>query len=89
MGYKKESPNKEAMAPGILDVLFSSHTGNKYGFGESFDEPNDHGGGPLFSKFNNMVCSKEVLLEDDEYLLLPGYVLGYALGRKAWSKFAE
>ncbi len=49
-------------------------------------EPEDTRGEPLFSKFNDMKCSPDNPLEQAQYLLLPGYVLGFALGKKEWGK---
>ena len=52
-------------------------------FGE---EPQDTQREPLFSKFNDMECSPDDPLEQAQYLLLPGYVLGFAVGQKKWGK---
>ena len=49
-------------------------------------EPQDTRGEPLFGKFNDMKCSLDNPLEQAQYLLLPGYVLGFALGKKQWGK---
>lgn len=49
-------------------------------------EPEDLRGEPLFSKFNDMECSVANELEPAQYLLLPTYVLGFALGKREWSK---
>lgn len=48
--------------------------------------PADTRGEPLFSKFNDMECSRESPLVPEQYLLLPGYVFGFALGKKDWGK---
>ncbi|KAF8859027.1 P-loop containing nucleoside triphosphate hydrolase protein [Acephala macrosclerotiorum] len=55
----------------------------------SGEEPKDTRGEPLFSKFNDMKCSPDNPLEQAQYLLLPGYVLGFALGKKEWEIAAE
>jgi hypothetical protein len=52
----------------------------------SGEEPQDIRGEPLFSKFNDMKCSPNNPLEPEQYLLLPGYVLGFALEKKEWGK---
>ncbi|KAF2703586.1 hypothetical protein K504DRAFT_538690 [Pleomassaria siparia CBS 279.74] len=44
--------------------------------------PQDTRGEPLFSKFNGMEFSLSQPLEDAQYLLFPGGVLGFALGSK-------
>lgn len=48
--------------------------------------PGDSRGEPLFSKFNDMECSRDSPLVPEQYLLLPGYVLGFALGKKEWGR---
>ncbi|KAI1388101.1 uncharacterized protein F4822DRAFT_302239 [Hypoxylon trugodes] len=48
----------------------------------TYCEPEDLGGEPLFSKFNDMKCSPEIELEPAQYLLLPTYVLGFAVGKR-------
>ncbi|KAI1504847.1 hypothetical protein F5X99DRAFT_370075 [Biscogniauxia marginata] len=53
----------------------------------SGDEPEDLGGEPLFSKFNDMECSADNELQSAQYLLLPTYVLGFALGKREWAMF--
>ena len=51
-------------------------------------EPNDKGGGQLYSKFNDVARSKGESLEDEEmYLLMPAYIEGMALDRKVWTTF--
>ena len=50
------------------------------------EEPEDLRGEPLFSKFNDMECSADNELEPAQYLLLPAYVLGFALGQRDWGK---
>lgn len=52
----------------------------------SREEPKDTRGEPSFSKFNDMKCSPDNTLEQAQYLLLPGYVLGFALGKKEWGE---
>jgi len=54
----------------------------------SGEEPEDVRGEPLFSKFNDMECSADNELEPAQYLLLPAYVLGFALGKRQWGKTA-
>ncbi|KAH7157947.1 hypothetical protein B0J13DRAFT_543154 [Dactylonectria estremocensis] len=51
------------------------------------EEPEDLRGEPLFSKFNDMECSAANELEPAQYLLLPAYVLGFALGKREWAMF--
>ncbi|KXX75206.1 hypothetical protein MMYC01_207129 [Madurella mycetomatis] len=53
----------------------------------SGEEPQDLRGEPLFSKFNDMECSAANELEPAQYLLLPAYVLGFALGKREWAIF--
>ncbi|UPK96024.1 hypothetical protein LCI18_006959 [Fusarium solani-melongenae] len=51
------------------------------------EEPQDLGGGPLFSKLNGMACSAATELDPEHYLLLPASVLGFALGKREWAVF--
>ncbi|KAL2690174.1 hypothetical protein Neosp_004243 [[Neocosmospora] mangrovei] len=51
------------------------------------EEPQDLGGGPLFSKLNGMECSAATELDPMHYLLLPAFVLGFALGKREWAVF--
>ncbi|RSL85403.1 hypothetical protein CEP51_003379 [Fusarium floridanum] len=53
----------------------------------SGEEPQDLRGEPLFSKFNDMECSPGNRLQRAQYLLLPAYVLGFALGKREWAIF--
>ncbi|OTA96207.1 hypothetical protein M434DRAFT_141672 [Hypoxylon sp. CO27-5] len=53
----------------------------------SGEEPEDLRGEPLFSKFNDMECSADNELEPAQYLLLPTYVLGFAIGKREWAIF--
>jgi len=50
-------------------------------------EPGDARGEPLFSKFNDMECSPVNPLTPTQYLLLPGHVFGFALGKKEWGEW--
>ena len=84
-----ESSQAKKLSPGVREVLSRSHRSKTDEFGLTYDDPTDLGGGPLYSKFNDMVCSKDTCLENDQYLLLPGYVQGYALGRKEWSELDQ
>jgi hypothetical protein len=52
----------------------------------SGEVPDDAKGQPLFSKFDDMVCSPSNPLQPTQYLLLPGHVLGYAIGKKNWGE---
>ncbi|KAM0418755.1 hypothetical protein ACHAPT_012353 [Fusarium lateritium] len=51
------------------------------------EQPQDLRGAPLFSKFNDMECSLTNELAPLHYLLLPAYVLGFALGKREWAIF--
>ncbi|KPM37615.1 hypothetical protein AK830_g8977 [Neonectria ditissima] len=53
------------------------------------EEPQDLSGEPLFSKFNNMECSRSNDLQPAQYLLLPNYVLGFALEKREWDLGTE
>ncbi|KAJ3467742.1 hypothetical protein MRS44_005306 [Fusarium solani] len=53
----------------------------------SGEEPQDLHGEPLFSKFNDMECSAANELDPAHYLLLPAYVLGFAVGKREWAIF--
>ncbi|KAI1408648.1 hypothetical protein F5Y13DRAFT_182548 [Hypoxylon sp. FL1857] len=53
----------------------------------SGEEPEDLRGEPLFSKFNDMECSADNELEPAQYLLLPTYVLGFAIAKREWAIF--
>ena len=55
-------------------------------FYTAFTAPSDLDGGTKWTKFNAMDCSPDTTLEEAQYLLLPGHVLGFAMGRKEWSK---
>lgn len=51
-------------------------------------EPDDFGGGPLYSRFNGLDILQDMPFEDDDmYLLLPRRVRGFALGKKQWARF--
>lgn len=53
----------------------------------SGDEPDDAQGHPVFSKFNDMVCSASNPLEPTQYLLLPEQVFGFAIATKQWGEY--
>lgn len=53
----------------------------------SSEKPQDYGGGKRFSKFNDIECLPGTKLESTQYLLLLGYVLGFALSTKQWGEF--
>lgn len=48
----------------------------------SGEEPQDFRGEPMFTKFNDMKCSVDNELEPSQYLLLPTYVLGFAVEKR-------
>lgn len=50
------------------------------------EEPQDLAGEPLFSKFNNIECSRSNNLQPAQYLLLPDYVLRFALEKREWGE---
>jgi hypothetical protein len=76
LSYKIRNPIEQASATGSGSNDFISS-----------EQPQDYGGGKRFSKFNDMECSSGSQLEESQYLLLLGYILGYTLGKKQWSKF--
>lgn len=89
VAYLESAPQKNRLANRLLNPMERGSTsrvstGNVF---TNFTPPSDSKGGSRFSKFNDMECSTEILdkLETLHFLLLPGYVLGYALGRKEWS----
>ena len=85
-GYTKESSSAKQV-PTNFEVMFGARGGPEDDFGNVLGEPPDFGGGP-YTKLNDRECSKSTPLEDDEeYLLLPGHIQGYALGRKQWLAF--
>ena len=84
-GYAKESSTAKQV-PSNFEVMFGARVAED-DFGIVIGDPPDFGGGP-FSKLNDRVCTAEGPLEDEEeYLLLPGHIQGYALGRKQWLAF--
>jgi hypothetical protein len=74
LSYKLRNPIEQASTalPGSNDFISS-------------ERPKDYGGGAKWSKFEDMACSVENELEESQYLLLPGFLLGFSLGRKEWS----
>jgi hypothetical protein len=50
-------------------------------------EPADGGGGPLYSPYNEAALSQINFHDEDMYLLLPGVIDGFALGKKQWALF--
>lgn len=84
-GYAKESSSAKQV-PSNFEVMFGARVAED-DFGVVIGDPPDFGGGP-YSKLNDRVCSTDSPLEDEEeYLLLPGHIQGYALGRKQWLAF--
>ena len=86
-GYAKESSSSSAKhIPSQFEVMFGARVAED-DFGIVLGDPPDFGGGP-YSKLNDRFCEKGSELEDEEeYLLLPGHIQGYALGRKQWLAF--
>ncbi|KAJ5384477.1 hypothetical protein N7517_002388 [Penicillium concentricum] len=61
---------------------------DKRDIASDFEEPKDMGGGPLYSKFNDVVLSEEIQPGDEEmYLLMPSKIRGFALGKNQWAEF--
>lgn len=53
-----------------------------------FQKPKDMGGGPLYSKFNDVVLSEEIQPGHEEmYLLMPSKIRGFALSKNQWAEF--
>jgi hypothetical protein len=84
-GYTRESSSAKHV-PSSFEVMFGARVAED-DFGSVIGDPPDFGGGH-YSKLNDRVCSTNSPLEDhEEYLLLPGHIQGYALGRKQWLAF--
>ena len=84
-GYAKES-SAAKQVPSNFEVMFGARVAED-DFGIVIGDPPDFGGGP-YAKLNDRDCSANSPLEDEEeYLLLPGHIQGYALGRKQWLAF--
>jgi energy-coupling factor transporter ATP-binding protein EcfA2 len=54
----------------------------------TFKEPNDNGGGSLFSALNNVPSGEQRPFPDEEmFLLFPRQISGFALGKRQWAQF--
>jgi hypothetical protein len=85
-GFAKEEESAKQM-PSNFQVMFGAR-GPEEDFGTVLPgDPPDFGGGH-YSKLNDRRCEKGTQLEaEDECLLIPGHIQGYALGRKQWLAF--
>ena len=83
-GYLKDSSFMNQPS-GNFEVLFDAqNTGDN--FGVPIRDPTNFGSSP-YAKLDDQECSNLTPLQDQEYLLLPGQIQGYALGRKQWRLF--
>ena len=84
--YIKEHSKSKAL-PGVFEVMFGARDQEDLGEVMTGDPP-DYGGGS-YSRLNDRVCSKDApeLEDDEDYLLLPNYIQGYALRGKQWMAF--
>lgn len=94
VAYFEYAPAKSGLANRLLNPMergststVSTSTVSTSNLFTNFTPPGDSKGGLKFSKFNDMACSMEIFdkLETLHFLLLPGFVLGFALGKKEWS----
>ncbi|KAJ6017099.1 hypothetical protein N7451_000478 [Penicillium sp. IBT 35674x] len=82
---KDRSPMSSNELPRLLGTIAPS---NNNEVTSTFEEPKDTGGGPLYSKFNDVALSEEISQGDEEmYLLMPSKVWGFALGKHQWAEF--
>ena len=86
--YIKEHANSKAL-PGVFETMFGARDQDDLGE-VMYGDPPDYGGGPQYSKLNDRVCTKDApkLENKVDYMLLPGYIQGYALRGKKWMAFS-
>lgn len=64
-----------------------TYSANVQDFSKS-QAPDDGGGGPLYSRYNDIPITEEDPFENEElYILLPSAIKGFALGKKQWAHF--
>lgn len=96
VAYFEDAPSKPGLANQLPNPMergsniagtSNLFTNSKTNLFTNSTPPADSKGGSKFSKFNDMECSEDnfTKLEPLHFLLLPGYVHGYALGIKEWS----